>query len=147
MAPGACSSAHTRAACGGAIWDILPDMSDLTGLPPAQSEPVPARLRMLASVENLGALRSVHRPASWFTRLQYRNGRIYLFDQGFVFSPLPGAFQLFRWERSTVRKSGRGYLIIGADRRAVALTKKWSGFAELEQAINAAGGEAQRGDG
>ena len=121
-------------------WDILPCMSDLTGLPVGQFESVPAQLRMLASVENLGTLRSVHQPASWFTRLQYRKGRIYLFDQGFVFGAAPGPFRLFRWGQITVRKSGGGYLIIGADRRAMALARKWSGFAELEQAITAGAG-------
>ena len=118
-------------------------MSDLTGLPLGRFESVPPQLRMLASVENLGALKSVHHPASWTTRLQYRKGRIYLFDQGFVFGQAAGSFRLFRWGQFTARKSRGGYLIVGADRRAIALARKWSGFAELEQAIVAGNGEKQ----
>ena len=110
-------------------------MSDLPGLPAEPAEPVPAQLRILASVQNLGTLRSVHRPASWLTNLQYRNGRIYLFDQGFVLGLAGGRLGLFRWGQITVRKAGSGYLVIGADGRRMGLSRKWTGFAELEQAI------------
>ena len=112
-------------------------MSDLLGLPEDPVEPVPKQVRILASVENLGTLRSVHQPTSWFTRIQFKQGRIYLFDQGFVLGQANGALRLFRWGQFTVRKSGGSYLITGADRRSIGLSKKWSGFAELAQAITA----------
>lgn len=110
-------------------------MSDLPGLPVEPAEPVPAQLRILAMMQNLGTLHSIHRPASRLANLQYRNGRIYLFDQGFVLG-LPGdRLGLFRWGQITVRKGGSGYLVIGADGRRMGLSRKWTGFAELEQAI------------
>lgn len=111
-------------------------MSELPDLSAGPSEPVPAQVRMLAAVENLGTLRSVHQPSSWFTRLQFRQGRIYLFDQGFVLGQAQGGrLALFRWGQVTVRKAGRGYLITAADRRGMGLSRSWSGFPELEQAI------------
>lgn len=110
----------------------LPDPS--TGL----TEPVPAKVRMLATFENLGTLRSIHQPTSWFTRLQFRQGRIYLFDQGFVLGQAQGArLSLFRWGQFTVRKAGRGFLVTGADRRSMGVSGKWSGFPELREAITA----------
>jgi hypothetical protein len=112
-------------------------MSDLPGLSADPVEPIPNQLRILASAENLGVLRSVHQPTSWFTRIQFRDGRIYLFDQGFVLGTAKGGLRLFRWGQFAARKAGSGYVIIGADRRSIGLSKKWSGFAELEQAIAA----------
>ena len=112
-------------------------MDDLPSLGADCAEPVPKRLRVLAAAENLGTLRSVHRPTSRFTRIQFRDGRIYLFDQGFVLGQANGTLLLFRWSQVAVRRAGSGLLITGADRRSMVLSKKWSNFAELEQAITA----------
>ena len=116
-------------------------MSDLPGLPAGAVEAVPVPLRILASSQNLGTLRSVHRPASRFTALQFRQGRIYLSDQGFVLAQAKGKMLLFRRGQFTLRPVGSGYLIAGADRLSMGLGKKWSGFAELERAITAGAGE------
>jgi hypothetical protein len=112
-------------------------MSDLPDLPAEPTEPVPHQLRLLASVENLGTLHSVHQPTSWLTKAQSGQGRIYLYDQGFVLGRAAGGLALFRWGQMTVRKARGGYLITGADRRSMVLSKKWSNFAELEKAITA----------
>jgi hypothetical protein len=112
-------------------------MSDVPASPAGLDGPVPRALRVLASAENLGVLRSVHQPSSWLTGLQYRQGRIYLFDQGFVLGQGAANFQLFRWGRFAVRKAAGGYLINGDDGRGMVLGRKWTGFAELERAVTA----------
>lgn len=112
-------------------------MSDVPDSPAGLDAPVPRALRVLATAENLGVLRSVHQPSSWLTGLQYRAGRIYLFDQGFVLGQGTANLQLFRWGGFTVRKSAGGYLINGDDGRGMVLGRKWTRFAELERAIAA----------
>jgi hypothetical protein len=115
-------------------------MDDLPGLGADSVEPVPKRLRILAAAENLGTLRSVHRPASWFTKIQFRDGRIYLYDQGFVLGQANGTLRLFRWGQFAVRRAGSGLLVTGADKRTMGVSKKWSHFAELERAITGGAG-------
>lgn len=111
-------------------------MDELAGLAAESGEPVPTRLRILAAAENLGVLRSMHHPTSWLAKRQFPHGRIYLYDRGFVIGQADGsALRLFRWGQITVKKAVGGYLIAGTDGRAFGLTRKWSGFAELEQAI------------
>jgi len=112
-------------------------MSEMSDSPADPAAPVPRALRVLASAENLGVLRSVHQPSSWLTGLQYRQGRIYLFDQGFVLAQGTANLQLFRRGRFTARKSPGGYLINGDDGRGMVLGRKWTGFADLERAITA----------
>lgn len=118
-------------------------MSDVPDSP-AGLDAVPRALRVLASAENLGVLRSVHEPSSWLTGLQYRQGRIYLFDQGFVLAQGTTSFQLFRWGRFTVRKAAGGYLVSGDDGRGMVLGRKWSGFAELQRAVAAGARELEK---
>jgi hypothetical protein len=113
-------------------------MSDLAGLP-LESEPVPKALRVLAMAENLGVLRSVHEPKSLLTRLQFRKSKIYVYDAGLVLSLPNGGLRLFRWGQVTLRKAGRGYLIMGAD-GTMGPSRGWSEYVALEQAI-AAGAE------
>jgi hypothetical protein len=111
-------------------------MNEFSGLPADSAEPVPTRLRILAAAENLGVLRSVHHPTSWLAKRQLPHGRIYLYDRGFVLGQADGsALRLFRWEQITLKKTVGGYLIADTDGRAFGLTRKWTGFAELEQAI------------
>jgi hypothetical protein len=117
-------------------WYTLPSMDEFAGLPADSAEPIPTRLRILAAAENLGVLRSVHRPTSLLTKIQFRGGRIYLYGEGFVLGLAEGgSLRLFRWGQFTVKKAGGGYLITGADRRSMGLSRGWSDFAELEQAI------------
>ena len=112
-------------------------MSEVPDSPAGLATPIPRALRVLASVENLGVLRSVHQPSSWLTSLQYRAGRIYLFDQGFVLGQGTANLQLFRWGRFTARASAGGYLIDADDGRGMVLGRKWTGFADLGRAITA----------
>ena len=113
-------------------------MDELSSLPADPGEAIPTRLRILASAQNLGVLRSVHRPTSWLAKRRFPHGRIYLYDQGFVLGQADGSsLLLFRWEQITAKKSAGGYLIAAADGRALGLTRKWSDFAGLEQAITA----------
>ena len=120
-------------------------MDEFSSLPAEPGETIPTRLRILAAAENLGVLRSVHQPTSWFTRIQFRRGRIYLYDEGFVLGQSDGAsLRLFRWGQLTVRKTGNGYLITDANRRPMGLSRKWSGFAQLERAITAGAQQPQQ---
>ncbi|HEY3871399.1 MAG TPA: hypothetical protein VGM10_23765 [Actinocrinis sp.] len=111
-------------------------MDELSGLAADSGEPIPTRLRILAAAENLGVLRSVHHPVSWLAKRQFPHSRIYLYDHGFVLGHADGsALRLFRWGQITAKKAVGGYLIAGTDGCAFGLTRKWSGFAELEHAI------------
>jgi len=118
-------------------------MSDPVGLPTSPAARVPAQLGIFASTENLGTLRSVHQPASWLTRLQFRGSQIYLYDQGLVFMHANGAMRLFRWSECTVKKSAGSYLVVGPGQHKFALSKGWSGFAELAKALDE-GAQASR---
>jgi hypothetical protein len=120
-------------------WYILRPMSDLAGLP-VEPEPAPKALRVLAMAQNLGVLRSVHEPASRLARLQFRSGKIYVFDGGLVLASSTGGLRLFRWAQVTLRKAGRRCLIMVDGGGTLGPSKGWSRQAELEQAI-AAGAE------
>ncbi|MGH3417389.1 MAG: hypothetical protein ACRDSS_13045, partial [Actinocrinis sp.] len=74
----------------------MSDASDASGLFADAGEQVPRGLRVLAAAQNLGALRSTHRPTSRLARFAARQGRIYVFDQGFVIGVPGGGFALLR---------------------------------------------------
>ena len=111
-------------------------MSDLPSPPTSPAARVPAQLGIFASTENLGTLRSVHQPASRLTKLQYRGSQIYLYDQGLVLVNAVGTMLLLRWSECTVKKSGGNYLVAGPGRQRIGLSKGWSGFTELSQALS-----------
>jgi hypothetical protein len=96
-------------------------MGDMPGMPHHSAGDVPSGLRDLAAAEKPGALRSVHRLTSW---LKFRQGRIYLYDQGFVLRQAHG-FQPFRFGQYTVGKARAGYMITGSDGLGVGLSRKW----------------------
>lgn len=102
-------------------------MSDETaGFGPG--EKVPPQVRILAATENLGALRSVHRPEGWLAKVQFRGGRVYLFDQGLVIAHRDGAaLRLFRAGQMRIKNSGdRVFQLAGPQGRAGFVTTQWS---------------------
>jgi hypothetical protein len=109
------------------------DPSDPTG----PTEPVPASLRILASGENLGALRSVHRPAGPVGRIRFRSARLYLFDHGLVLCLGDGArLTLFRVGRMRIKDTnGRAFLLAGPDGRMGFLAAQWSDGAAPARAL------------
>lgn len=109
-------------------------MSDLGGL----TEPVPNQVRILASQENLGTLRSAHRPSTWLSKIQFRKGRIFVFDQGVVLSRKDGArLQLFRVGQMRLKGTGSGVFVLAGPRgQAGFITGQWSGGEQLRTALS-----------
>ena len=106
-------------------------MSDVPGL----TEPIPNELRILASTESLGSLRSVHRPATRLARFALKSARVYLYDQGVVISNGRGGLGLYRWDQITVTRRGSARLLHRADGVTVRLTRHWSDAEALGEAI------------
>lgn len=99
-------------------------MSDEMAVP---SEPVPNELRILASEENLGELRSVHRPASFPARMAFRRSRVYLYRNGFVLANSRGGLGLFRFDQATVTVRGSALSVQRADGASfLLLTRHWT---------------------
>ena len=109
-------------------------MSDLGGLS-GPSEPVPNQLRILAAQENLGNLVSIHRPSTRPARIVFRDARVYLYDKGVVVSNGRGSLSLFDWERTGVQRKGGGWQLTRSDGARFRLTRHWTGYAELGQAL------------
>jgi hypothetical protein len=105
-------------------------MSDLSGLPglSGPSEPVPNELRILASQENLGGLKSVHRPATRIAKLTLKQARVFLYDQGLVLWDGHGSLGLFRWDQVSVTARGVGFQVTRRDGVGFRLTRHWSEF-------------------
>jgi hypothetical protein len=98
---------------------------------------VPNQLRILAAQENLGTLRSVHRPTSWLSKIQFRQGRYFVFDQGIVLEQGNGArLKLFRVGAMRVRDTnGRVFLLAGPQGQAGCVTRQWSDGEVLAQSL------------
>lgn len=126
-------------------------MSDVSG----PAEPVPNELRILASMESLGTLRSVHRPATRLARFALKSARVYLYDQGVVVSNGRGGLGLYCWDQIVVTRQGSSLLLHRADGVTVRLTRHWSEAEALGEAITqgaqkakpAADGEGRPADG
>ena len=113
--------------------DELAGLAGPIGL--GQGEKVPNQLRILAAQENLGNLRSVHRPTSWLGRISVR-GRFFVFDQGFVLEQGDGArLMLFRVGRMWIRDMGGIFLVGGQQGRVKYVTKRWSDGEVLANAL------------
>lgn len=100
-------------------------------------EKVPPQVRILASAENLGALRSVHRAANWLGKLQFRGARVYVFDQGVVLSYRNGAsLRLFRVGRMRIKNTNDHiFQLRGPRARAGFMTAQWSDGPVLAAAL------------
>lgn len=108
----------------------------------APGEKVPNQLRILAMQENLGNLRSVHRPATRIARLALKEARIYLFDKGVVVANGRGAMGLFRWEQVTVEQKGGAWLVTGPDKARIQFTKHWTDYELLGRTAQQAAARA-----
>ena len=111
-------------------------MSDLSGLPgpvgvSGPGEPVPNELRILASQENLGGLKSVHRPATRIAKLTLKQARVFLYEHGLVLSDGHGSLGLFRWDQVSVAARGVGFQVTRQDGVGFRLTRHWSDFETL----------------
>lgn len=100
-------------------------------------EKVPPQVRILASGESLGVLRSVHRAANWLGKLQFRGARVYVFDQGLVLSYRDGAsLRLFRVGQMRIRNTNdRVFQLAGPQGRAGFVTGQWSDGPALAAAL------------
>ena len=97
--------------------DELAALAGPIGLGP--DEKVPNQVRILAAQENLGRLLSVHRPTNFFTRLQWRDARIHVYEQGLVLAQRAGArTRLFRVGRMRLRSMRPGRTFIVAETQA-----------------------------
>ena len=94
-------------------------------------EPVPNEVRILASDENLGRLRSVHRPDTFLARAALKQARVYLFDRGILLANGRGGLGLYRWDQITVARRGSALQVHRADGVDLRLTKHWSEFEAL----------------
>ena len=109
-------------------------MSDETAGP---NEPVPHELRILASEENLGELRSVHRPASFGARIAFRRSRVYLYSNGFVLANPRGGLGLFRFDQVTAASRGSARTVRRADGATfLLLDRHWTDAEALTGAID-----------
>jgi hypothetical protein len=122
-------------------------MSELSGLPAVPGlagpgEPVPNELRILASQENLGGLKSVHRPATRIAKLTLKQARVFLYERGLVLADGHGSFGLFRWDQVSVTARGVGFQVTRQDGVGFRLTRHWSDFETLGRRLGqlAAGG-------
>jgi hypothetical protein len=118
-------------------------MNELAG----PSEPVPNEVRILASGENLGRLRSVHRPDTFLARVALKQARVYLYDSGILLSNGRGGVGLYRWDQITVTRHGSALLVHRADGVDLRLTRHWSEAESLTGAVEqgAAAAAAERG--
>jgi hypothetical protein len=115
--------------------DDLAGLAGPIGL--GQGEKVPNQLRILAAQENLGNLRSVHRPTGWLGRIQAR-GRFFVFDQGIVLEQGNGArLMLFRAGAMRIRDLGGIFLVGGPQGRIKYVTTQWSDGELLAAALKA----------
>jgi hypothetical protein len=109
------------------------------------NEPVPAELRILASTENLGELRSVHRPESFMARVALRRSRVFLYGNGFVLVNGRGHLGLFRFDQVTASRRGSALSVRRADGASfLLLSRHWTDAEALADAIDQ--GAARRED-
>ena len=99
------------------------------------SEPVPNEVRILAAGENLGALRSIHRPRTAMARLALKESRIYVYEQAVVISNGRGALGLYRWDQILVTRKGKTWLVTRADKVTFRVTKHWTDVEAIGKAM------------
>lgn len=112
-------------------------MSDPSGMT-APSEPVPNQVRILASGENLGALQSAHRPVQWFSRIQMRGCRLFVFERGLVLSKWNGrGLKQFPVGQMQVKNTNdRTFLLRGPDGAAGFWPRHWSDGEALAKTLS-----------
>ena len=115
--------------------DELAGLAGPIGL--GQGEKVPNQLRILAAQQNLGTLRSVHRPTSWLSRIQNRRGRYFVFDQGIVLDLRNGArLKLYRVGAMRIKDTnGRIFLLDGPQGQTGCMVYQWSDGEVLARAL------------
>ena len=118
-------------------------MSELAG----PSEPVPNEVRIFASGENLGRLRSVHRPDTFLARVALKQARVYLYEHGILLSNGRGGLGLYRWDQIAATRAGSALLVHRADGVDLRLTRHWSEAEALTGAVEqgVAAAAAERG--
>jgi hypothetical protein len=116
-------------------------------IPAGPDEPVPNDLRIMASGENLGELRSVHRPASFMARMALRRSRIYLYRNGIVLVNGRGNLGLFRFDQATTSRPRGSALSVrrGDGAQLLLITRHWTDAEALISAVEA--GVAAEGGG
>jgi hypothetical protein len=115
--------------------DELAGLAGPIGL--GQGEKVPNQLRILAAQENLGTLRSVHRPTSWLGKIQFRQGRYFVFDQGVALDQGNGArLMLFRVGTMRIKDWGGVFLLAGPQGRLKFASQQWSDGEVLAKALH-----------
>ena len=117
--------------------DELSGLAGPVGLGPG--EKVPPQVRILAAGENLGTLRSAHRPSHWLGRVQFRSGRVYVFDRGLVLAQRDGAsLKLFPAAQIRVKNTDdRVFQLLGPQGRAGFVVAQWSEGTVLAAALAA----------
>lgn len=114
--------------------DELAGLAGPIGL--GQGEKVPNQLRILAAQENLGTLRSVHRPVSRLGKIRLGNGRFFAFDQGVVLEQGNGArLMLFRVGTMRIKSLGGIFLLGGPQGRVKYAARQWSDGDVLGKAL------------
>ena len=115
--------------------DELAALTGPIGLGP--DEKVPNQLRILAATQNLGRLVSVHRPTSWLGRIQFRQGRYFVFDQGLVLDQRNGTrLKLFRVGAMRIKNpNDRVFLLTGPQGQAGCVIAQWSDGELLAKAL------------
>ena len=109
-------------------------------------EPVPNQLRILAATENLGTLRSVHRPATRLGRFAMRSARVYRFDRAVVLGNGRGSFGLYRYDQIQVTHRGAVWSLRRGDGATVRLTRHWSDLEALGEAVEKAVAQTRQQD-
>jgi hypothetical protein len=111
------------------------------------TEPVPNEVRILASGENLGALRSVHRPDTFLARVALKQARVFLFERGILLSNGRGGLGLYRWDQISATRKGSAVFVHRADGVDLRLTRHWSEARALADAVEqgVAAAAAERG--
>lgn len=116
--------------------DELASLAGPLGLGP--DEKVPNRLRILAAQENLGRLHSVHRPVKLLSRLQNRGARVFVYEQGLVWTAHEGArSKLFRVGAMRIQNTkDHVFLLDGPHGQLGAVPTQWSDGEVLGTALS-----------
>jgi hypothetical protein len=115
--------------------DELAALTGPIGLGP--DEKVPNELRILAATQNLGRLVSVHRPTTLLSRLQNRRARVFVYDQGLIWTARGGRLtRLFRVGAMRIRNSkDLVFLLEGPQGRIGSVPADWSDGEPLARAL------------
>jgi len=101
-------------------------------------EKVPNQLRIVASAESLGNLLSVHRPNTWLSKIQFRKGLAYVYEQGLVLCYRDGALlKLYRVGKMRIKNTNdRVFLLAGPDGQSGCMPAQWTDGELLAKALS-----------